>query len=67
MKMARMKVDTYATSRPENTSAGIRRVVVAVVCVGLFVIFGIALPYKIYNYFKARQDAAAVSVLHEEL
>jgi len=33
----------------------------------LFAVLGIAVPYKIYKYFKAKQDTAAASVFHEEL
>jgi hypothetical protein len=50
-----------------NASARIGRAAVLVICVVLFAVFGIAVPYKTYKYFKAKQDAAAASVLHEEL
>ena len=51
----------------QNPSARIGRAAVLVICVVLFAVFGIAVPYKTYKYFKAKQDAAAASVLHEEL
>jgi hypothetical protein len=37
------------------------------ICMVLFAVFAIAVPYKTYKYFKAKQDAAAASVFHEEL
>ena len=39
----------------------------AVTAVVLFAVLGIAVPYKTYKYFEAKQDAAATSVLDEEL
>ena len=65
--MARMKIDIDAAPRRADEFSRIRRVALLVISVVLFAVLGIAVPYKTYKYFKAKQDAAAASVLHEEL
>lgn len=59
-----MKVDT---DRPDNISVVVRRVALAMACAALFVIFGVAAPYKIYKYIEAKQNAARAAAMHEEL
>jgi hypothetical protein len=56
-----MKSGTY------DKSVAVRRVALAVACVALFAIFGVAAPYKIYKHFEAQQDAASTATMHEEL
>jgi len=65
--MARMKIGIPAASQHANVSARLGRAALLVMCVVLFAVLGIAVPYKTYKYFKAKQDAAAASVLYEEL
>lgn len=48
-------------------SARIRRLALSAACIVLFVIFGIAAPYKIYKYYEIKQKAAAVAVPQEKL
>ena len=67
MNMARMKIGIYDASLRANEFSRIRRVALLVISVVLFAVLGIAVPYKTYKYFKAKQDAAAASVLDEEL
>ena len=62
-----MKSDTYDPLRPDDMSVAIRRVALALVCVALFAIFGVAAPYKIYKHFKAQQDAVSAAAIYEEL
>lgn len=63
-----MEVDTNAAYKPDAMSVAIRRVTVAVVCLALFAIFGVAAPYKIYRHFETQQQhAAAMTLLEEEL
>jgi hypothetical protein len=66
MKMARMKMSMRVASHA-NVSTRAARAALLVIGVVLFAILGIAVPYKTYEYFKAKQDAAAASLLHEEL
>jgi hypothetical protein len=56
-----MKSGTY------DKFAVIRRVALAVACVALFAILGVAAPYKIYKHFEAQQDAVNTATMHEEL
>lgn len=67
MNMARMKIGIHTAPRRASGHSRIRSAAALVISVVLFAIFGIAAPYKTYNYFKAKQDAAAASVLHEKL
>jgi uncharacterized membrane protein YuzA (DUF378 family) len=48
-------------------SVVVRRVALAMACAALFVIFGVAAPYKIYKYFETQQHAARAAAMHEEL
>jgi hypothetical protein len=66
--MTEMKVETYAEPQePANAFATLRRAALVALCAVLFAVLGIGVPYKTYKYFKAKQHAAAASVLHEEL
>lgn len=67
MNMARSKNGIYDASLRANEFSGIRRAALWVIAVVLLAVLGIAVPYKTYKYFKAKQDAATASVLHEEL
>ena len=44
-----------------------RRVALAAICVALFVLLGIVVPYRAYNHFPAKQNVAGAVVVHEEL
>ena len=67
MNMARMKDGICDASLRGSGFSRTHRAALLVICVVLFVVLGIAVPYKTYKYFTAKQDAAVVSVLHEEL
>ena len=67
MKMARMKNGAHIAPRDAHVSARLGRAALLVICVAVFAVLGIAVPYKTYEYFKVKQDAAAASVLVEEL
>jgi hypothetical protein len=62
-----MEIDMYNTSELDRASVTVRRMAVVLVCVGLFLIFGVAAPYKIYRYFDATQQHAAAALVYEEL
>ena len=67
MNMARMKNGIYDASLRANEFSRIRRAALLVISLVLFAVLGIAVPYKTYKYFEAKQDAAAASVADEEL
>ena len=62
-----MRIETYAASQHASALATLRRAALVAVCAVLVAVLGVVVPYKAYKYFKARQDAATVSVVHEEL
>jgi hypothetical protein len=66
--MTEMKVETYAEPEEQaNAFLTLRRAALVALYAVLAVILGIGVPYKTYKYFKAKQEAAAAVVLHEEL
>jgi hypothetical protein len=67
MSTAMMKIGIHAASQRAKEHSRIRSAVLLVISVVLFALLGIAVPYKTYKYLKAKQDAAAASVPHEEL
>jgi hypothetical protein len=62
-----MKSPSYDPSTTDDRSIAVRRVALVVVCVGLFAIFGVAAPYKIYKHFESQQRAVSATTMHEEL
>jgi hypothetical protein len=68
MMMTDMKIETYAEPQEQaNAFVTLRRAALVALCAVLVAVLGIGVPYKTYKYFKAKQDAAAASVPHEEL
>lgn len=65
--MARMKIDPHGMPQRGTMSARLGRAALLVICVVVFAVLGIAVPYKTYNYFKAKQDAVTTSESDEEL
>jgi hypothetical protein len=62
-----MMIETYANPEQASTFATLRRAALVAICAVLAAVLGIVAPYKAYKHFKAKQDSAAVSTLHEEL
>ena len=67
LKMAKMKIGAHVAPRRADLFSSVGRVALLVICTVVFAVLGIAVPYKTYQYFKAKQDAAAASALYEEL
>lgn len=67
LKMAKMKIGAHVAPRHAGLFSSIGRVALLVICTVMFAVLGIVVPYKTYQYFKAKQDAATASVLYEEL
>ena len=50
-----------------DANSQMRSLTLTAICVVLFVLLGIVVPYHTYSYFLAKQDAAVAAVPHEEL
>ncbi len=50
-----------------DTTPRIRPLALAAICVALFMLLGIVVPYHTYSHFLVKQDTAAAAIPHEEL
>lgn len=65
MKTARKRLET--NELPPPAPVWIRHVALLLICLGLFLVVGVAVPHKTYTNVKAKQGTEAASQFIEEL